>query len=232
MIKIANSHTVVKWSYSLLCFYAVSLFGGDWIELFNGTDLDGWTKRGGAAVYEVVDGAIVGTSRPNTQNTFICPQEQFSDFELTFEVRCDPKLNSGVQIRSSNRLDSIPEGISQKSLSRVQNRVKIGSLFGPQVEIASNGNAGSVYFEGVGGWITKSFREKVEKIYNKDGWNRYRVLAKENRIVVWINENKVSDTEDNTSCMKSGFLGFQVHGVGKQTKPLRVRWSNIKIRKL
>jgi len=29
-----------------------------------------------------------------------------------------------------------------------------------------------------------------------------------------------------------GFIGLQVHGVGKRTEPLYVRWRNIKIRPL
>jgi hypothetical protein len=33
---------------------------GDWVALFDGKSLDGWTQRNGAADYRIEDGAIVG----------------------------------------------------------------------------------------------------------------------------------------------------------------------------
>jgi hypothetical protein len=40
--------------------------------LFDGKTLEGWTQRGGKAKYSVEDGAIVGTTVPNTPNSFLC----------------------------------------------------------------------------------------------------------------------------------------------------------------
>jgi len=74
---------------------------GKWQSLFDGKSLAGWEQHGGKAVYKVEDGAIVGHSVPNTQNSFLCTKERFGDFELVFEVKVDNALNSGVQIRSN-----------------------------------------------------------------------------------------------------------------------------------
>lgn len=40
---------------------------GDWIQIFDGKTLDGWTQRNGTATYEVVDGAIVGTTSKGSE---------------------------------------------------------------------------------------------------------------------------------------------------------------------
>ena len=54
----------------------------NWRSLFNGKNLDGWETHGGKAIYTIEDGAIVGKAVLNTQNTFLCTKERFSDFIL------------------------------------------------------------------------------------------------------------------------------------------------------
>ena len=216
---------------SIIFFLSLPLTAGEWINLFNGKDLSGWIKKGGIATYEVEDDAIVGTTKPKTENTFICPDEPFGDFELKFDVKCDPKLNSGVQIRSSSLSEDIPAGVNKQQMKRAMRRVNENSLFGPQVEIAANGNAGALYFEGIGGWLIEPNPELTKKVYKINDWNHYRILAKGSQIKVWINGSKISDSLEQKSGLKSGFLGFQVHKV-KTEAPLKVRWKNIKIRKL
>src|SRR5438067_2348362 len=95
------------------------LFADYRVELFNGKDLKGWTKRGGNGTYAAENGEIVGRSAPNTTNTFLCTDKQFADFVLELDFKIDPKgFNSGVQIRSHSR----PEGDQQR-------------VYGYQVEI-------------------------------------------------------------------------------------------------
>jgi hypothetical protein len=71
----------------------------DRVPLFDGKTLDGWKVNGGTASYKVEDGVIVGTTVEGSPNTFLC-EGDFKDFELELEVKCDPRLNSGVQVRS------------------------------------------------------------------------------------------------------------------------------------
>src|SRR5690242_15137605 len=75
------------------------------IGLFNGTDLTGWTQRGGRADYRVEDGCIVGASRPNQPNSFLCTDAEYADFILELDFKADPEVNSGVQIRSESSPD-------------------------------------------------------------------------------------------------------------------------------
>lgn len=72
-----------------------------WQSLFNGKNLKGWKVIGGKAEYKVVDGAIVGTSRMDTPNTFLATEKCYGDFILEMEFKVDDELNSGIQFRSN-----------------------------------------------------------------------------------------------------------------------------------
>ena len=65
----------------LIAFMAVPALAEEgWVDLFNGKDFTGWEQKGGVAKYRVEDGAIVGTSVPNTGNSFMCTEKHFGDF--------------------------------------------------------------------------------------------------------------------------------------------------------
>ena len=183
----------------------------EWKTLFDGKTLDGWEQHGGKAVYKVEDGAVVGHSVPNTQNSFLCTKERFGDFELMFEVKVDAGLNSGVQIRSN---------IKEKD-----------RVWGPQVEIECGpGESGYVYGEATGrGWLSQD-RSKKDTFKNGQ-WNQYRVLCKGANIKTWVNGIAVADLTDEKSS-REGIIGLQVHGVGGREKPMYVSWRNIKIREV
>ena len=75
--------------------------GDGWTNLFNGKDLKAWVQYGGQAKYRVEAGQIVGSSVPNTTNSFLCTKKNYGDFILELEFKVDPPpMNSGVQIRS------------------------------------------------------------------------------------------------------------------------------------
>src|SRR5437868_7015712 len=71
------------------------------VELFDGKSLAGWVQRGGKAKYSAEDGCIVGrsTTEPGG-NSFLCTVKEYADFVLDLEFKVDPRLNSGVQVRS------------------------------------------------------------------------------------------------------------------------------------
>ena len=193
---------------------------GAWTDLFNGKDLKGFTQKNGTATYVVKEGTILGTTTKGSPNSFLCTDKLYDNFELTFEVKCHNKLNSGVQIRS-NQKDGKPDG-----------RVN-----GPQVEIEASGKngaeAGYVYGEAAGGWMTPKDKLKPHKNFKDGEWNKYRILAEGARIQVWINEVQISDLTDEGK-LKShpkGFIGLQVHGVGNGG-PFDVAWRNLKIREI
>lgn len=185
-----------------------------WTNLFDGETLEGWEQKNGWANYRVEDGAIVGRTATGSPNSFLCTTDEYGDFELTFEVKVDDRLNSGVQIRSHSKDD-----------------YKNGRVHGPQVEIeASPGEAGYIYSEGTGrGWISQ--QRKPHELLKNGKWNHYRVRAVGDRLQTWINGQAVEDLRDEES-PQSGSIGLQVHGISRDQGPYEVRWRNIRIRPL
>jgi len=188
-----------------------------WVCLFNGQNLDGWEQHNGTATYRVEDGTIVGKTSEGSPNSFLCTQKDYGDFELKFEVKVDDQLNSGVQIRSQSK----PE-------------VNSGRVHGPQVEIATNGTAGYIYGEALDtGWLS-DIREDaaVQAAFKKGEWNEFHVKAVGKSIKTWVNGVPVADLVDEKSNMPCGFIGLQVHGIGRGEGPYEVRWRNIRIKEL
>ncbi|MCG3196049.1 MAG: hypothetical protein GHCLOJNM_00520 [bacterium] len=192
-----------------------------WTDLFNGKNLDGWTQRNGTATYRVEGDSIVGKTTEGSPNSFLCTDKLYGDFELKFQVKVDNALNSGVQIRSQSE-GGTPEG-----------RVN-----GPQVEIEASGEngaeAGYIYGEAAGGWMTPESKLKPHKHFKDGEWNDYRVLAVGPNIKVWINGAQISDLthEEKFKSHPKGFIGLQVHGIGKGTGPYEVAWRSLKIREI
>ena len=130
----------------------------EWQDLFNGRDIDGWIKRGGNASYAVEDGAIVGTSTLNTANTFLCTPRVYSDFVLEYEFQVDPKLNSGVQIRSQSFPEATEIEWEGKKIKVPANRVH-----GYQIEIDPEPAkdrwwSAGIFEEAVRGWLYPGIR--------------------------------------------------------------------------
>jgi len=184
--------------------------------LFADGSLNGWTRKGGTAEYRIENGEVVGTTVPNSPNTFLCSDRDYGDFELEFEVKVHPELNSGVQIRSH-------------SVSGYQK----GVVFGYQVEIdpTTRAYSGGLYDEARRGWLDDlSDNPAGQKAFKGGEWNKYRVLAVGDHIQVWVNGVQTSDVRDDMD--RFGFIGLQVHGVGDRADKMEVRWRNLRIRDL
>ena len=196
-----------------------------WVSLFDGKSLDGWIQKNGTATYRIEGETIVGKTNEGSPNSFLCTEKLYGDFELTFDVKVDNSLNSGVQIRSQTKA---PEGDA-----------KFGRVNGPQVEIEASGangaEAGYVYGEATGrGWLTPAERLKPLKVFKDGDWNSFRIVAKGARIQTWINGEAIEDLTDEAiyKTHSKGFIGLQVHGIKKGTGPYEVAWRNLKIREL
>ena len=218
--------------YSLLILFSFVSTGllakhhkGEMTPIFDGKTLNGWTQLNGTATYRVNKGAIIGKTKEGSPNSFLCSDKLYGDFELKFQVKLiSNELNSGVQIRSQLKNPSSKYG---------------GRVNGPQVEIEASGQngaeAGYVYGEATGrGWLTPKERLKPHKHFKDGEWNKYRIIAKGNRIQTWINGNKIEDLTDEAiyKTHSTGLIGLQVHGIGKNAGPLTVQWRNIKIKEL
>ena len=192
----------------------------EFTSLFDGKTLEGWTQRNGTATYVVEDGTIKGTTMKGSPNSFLCTDKEYGDFELHFEVKVHDNLNSGVQIRSQTK------------------DTPTGRVNGPQVEIEASkekgAESGYIYGEACGGWMTKKENLKKHKHFKDGEWNKYKVVAKGARIQTWINGEPIENLvdEEKFKSHPRGFIGLQVHGIGKRDEKWSVQWRHIKIREL
>jgi hypothetical protein len=211
-----------------------------WTPLFNGKDLDGWVKRGGKATYAVDGDSIVGTSTLNTANTFLCTPRDYADFVLEYEFKVDPKLNSGVQIRSQ----SFPEAKVIEWQGK-EFKIPANRVHGYQIEIDPEPGkdrwwSAGIYEEAVRGWLypgsgggnPKEFTKEGREIFKQDDWNHVRVEAVGDSIKTTLNGTPRADITD--SRVASGFIGLQVHGIGndKSKDGTQVRWRNLRIQEM
>ncbi|MBT3636984.1 MAG: DUF1080 domain-containing protein, partial [Opitutae bacterium] len=169
-------HRLFIITLSLLAFSCLSAKHHKSSELkpiFDGKTLEGWTQKNGTATYVVKDGAILGTTKEGSPNSFLCSNKLYGNFDLQFEVKLiNNELNSGVQIRSQTKV------LNDKEKKRGD---KFGRVNGPQVEIEATRDKGAesgyIYGEACGGWMTPKDKLKPHKHFKDGEWNKYRVLA-------------------------------------------------------
>jgi hypothetical protein len=197
------------------------------VPLCNGESLDSWVVNGGTAQYTLDGDTIVGTTVEGSKNTFLC-KGPFQDFELEFDVLCDPELNSGVQIRSHVYAQDTPQASKPDRIRQA------GEVYGYQCEIAKGelGVCGNFWDEARRTrWLDDfSDRPAAQRAFKDNQWNRYRIVAQGDRIRSWVNGIACADFRDDTDAR--GFVGFQVHSIRKGTGPYQVRWRNIGIQPL
>lgn len=191
---------------------------GPWTRLFEDTDESDWVVRGGHAPYTMKDGVLTGTSVPNSRNSFYTTVKQYDDFELLYEVRVHPELNSGVQIRSH-----VIDGFDNRN----------GGLRGYQIELdpAPRAFSAGIYDEARRGWLHPMHTTpSPRRAFRPGEWNTIRVVADGPIIRTWINGVPAAEIFDAMTA--AGHIGFQVHDVGNREDPLTVEFRDARIREL
>jgi hypothetical protein len=183
--------------------------------IFDGKSLSGWKTLGGGADYRVVDGAIVGSSRPGVPNSFLVTEQDFEDFVFEFDVRQDVgPTNSGVQFRSLSTPD-----------------FENGRVHGYQTDIDPSPRqwSGGIYEEAQRGWFyTGEMNPPAKALYKFGEWNHFRIEAIGPRLRVWINDSPAADVIDDVK--KKGFFGLQVHSIDKPEEAGRtVSWKDLRV---
>ena len=186
-----------------------------WVNLFSNNSLEGFNIKGGNATYKNENGTIIGTTAANTPNTFLCTDKEYSDFIFEIEYKVDATMNSGIQIRSN----SLPN-------------YRDGMVHGYQIEIDPSKRAwsGGIYDEKRRKWLNPLVdNPQAQKAFKQNEWNHYRVEAIGDTLKTWINGVAAAYLIDDKT--GSGFIGLQVHSIGKNKKNLgkQVMWRNAKI---
>ncbi len=188
-----------------LCSCFAENSAADWVELFDGETLEGWTPNTDDQKIWVKDDMIQMFS--DKKNLWLVHEDVFRNFELVVEIKAPlENYNTGIGFRC----DETPIGY--------------------QCEIF-DALSGSIYAIKKG-WIHPPSKNDFEGFYAKAGdcyikgeWNHYRIKCYGNHIQIWVNDHKTADILDDT--FKKGRVAIQHHGKG-DTHYFR----NIKIRPL
>jgi hypothetical protein len=179
--------------------------GADWINLFDGSSLKGWTPNFDDQRVEVKDGMIQMLSVK--KNLWLVHKDVFSNFELVAEIKAPlGDYNTGIAFRC----DETPIGYQCEIFDQ-----QSGSLYAIKK-----------------GWIFPPSKGELEQFYaiakdsyKKGEWNSYRIKCEDDHIQIWVNGHKTTDIHDDT--FKSGRVAIQHHGKGDMHF-----FRNIKIRPL
>ncbi len=183
---------------------------GEWIPLFNGTDLTGW--RGDPTVWRVEHGYIAGTSPAISRNTHLIYDGEFSDFELQAKVmvrNAGSFPNSGIYYRAQ---------VTDATTWNVE---------GYQADVGSNYWA-SLYEDQRGELVAPLAAALA--VARDDGWNDYRIVAQGNLLHHEINGVTAVDFIDtDPQQRRAGVVALQYHQPGQG---FEVRYTDIRIRVL
>jgi len=207
----ANTKMIMNSSQKILltAFLPVLLLTGcvsSRVSLFNGENLDGWINHGSEKWY-VENGEIICESGPKGEYGYLSTEAFYDDFELELEFLQEADGNSGVFFRSTL------EGTK---------------ITGWQAEVAPPGNNTGGIYESYGrGWLIKP-EAKKDRALRMGEWNKMKIRVAGPRVQTWLNGTAMIDLTDAKIGEGKGAIALQIHDGGG----IRVRWRNLRLRKL
>lgn len=253
------NRTPIALNFSLSCIFLITGLGlpgcqgQNWVALFNGEDLEGWTVQCIPADLEkeywtVEEACIVCNSLGDNDHDYVwlTTDREFSDFhlKLQFQVFSSSPGNSGVQFRSRyDHSDTARNG---------------GWLNGPQADIHGPAayRTGLIYdeTEQVQRWIYPSLPDwqispeqappsamQTRLVFSEDdleAWNTMEIYCQGMQVKTWVNGNPATHFDASgilddelhklRGSGKMGCIAFQLHSHDE----LKIKFKNIFIREL
>ena len=128
--------------------------GEDWISLFNGRDLTGWTKIGQES-WTVEEGLIHGKGLTKDYG-YLQTEKSYKDFQLSLRFKCVDNGNSGVFFHTAFKTGTAD--------------VTQGMQF--EIDCTMMHHTAGVYAEDGRGWVVWPAPEN-EGVVRKGDWNDY-----------------------------------------------------------
>ncbi|MGP0064655.1 MAG: DUF1080 domain-containing protein [Isosphaeraceae bacterium] len=176
---------------------ATSALAGEWVSLFDGQTLSGWTQGGGQgkSKWEVEDGAITGSGQASM---LYSPKGEYKNFKFRAEVKISDHGNSGMYFRCPRPNGSFSEGYEAQIDSTHRDPIRTGSVYG--------------------------FVHVYKQIVPPDTWFTYEVEVvdkdwrgkKVPHIKVSINGEVLYELIEYTKAWDHGHFAFQHHDPGSK----------------
>lgn len=160
--------------------------------IFNGKDLDGWTKIEGGE-WTVENGVLIGrngvnwTTDPEKTGSWLSSKKEYSNFRLEFQFMVNKGGNSGVFFRSKHKRNPAFTGYEMQ-------------IHDSPGRPPSKGGPGSLY---------DVVAPEKNLIRPAGSWNSATIIARGNKIRVEMNGEKILETEQKRS--GKGYIGLQNH---------------------
>lgn len=186
----------------------------DFVSLYNGKNLEGWTTTGNWIIQD--DGTLLIQPRPGEKgwqryDAYLWSEKKYGDFVLDVEYAYPPGGNSGVYFRVGDRSDPVEKGIEAQILD----------------SSATEGDLGQHDHGG----IIRTAAPSANMSMPPNVWNRMVVTCIGHHLQVELNGRQIIDTQLNEGAMKDrpaeGYIGFQDHG-----EPNNIRFRDIRIREV
>lgn len=191
----------------------------EWVDLFNGKNLDGWVAHENPESFKIEDGVIVcHGKRSHLYYNGGSRNGIFKNFELVAEVKTLPQSNSGIFFHTKEQERSWP----LKGYEVQVNNSYFGSEENPELR-----KTGSLY----------NFRNVYYPIAEDNKWFEMRIKVVENHVEVFVNGKKVVDyiqpddpyraKNDEYKVIDRGQIALQAHDPGST-----VYFKNIRLKEL
>ncbi len=169
--------------------------GEDWIQLFNGKDLTGWTNVG-QEKWEVRDGIIQGMAVTKAYG-YLQTEKTYKDFHLSLSFKCEGTGNSGVffHVGFKPGTPTITQGLQF------------------EVDCSLGKHTGGIYGDGRN-WIVWPAPEN-ESVVRRGEWNEYLLKVEGNRYVSRLNGVTMVDFADPNPKSFDGTIALQLHSGGE-----------------
>lgn len=182
--------------------------GEDWVPLFNGKDLTGWTEIG-KEKWWVENGTIHGQGITKDYG-YLKTEKNYVDFHLALRFKCEGDGNSGVFFHTWFK-----PGTADVSK-------------GPQFEIdCTLGKHTAGVYEQKRGWIVWPSPEN-ESVVRLGDWNEYLLMVVGNHYISRLNGVVMVDYTDPKPESDDGPLALQLHSGGRGN----MRFKDIIVRDL
>ncbi len=200
------------------------------IALFDGETLNGW--KGDSKFWSVANGCIVGRSTPETPVPYseylVWQGEPVGDFDLYADFRVHVG-NSGIEYRAwadpkrNFGLNGYQADINPGDIMGILYGEALGEIIAWRGQSARFAPDGKKTIEQFGN------AAEIAKSIKMNGWNTYKIEARGNRFVQYINGVKTSElVDERPNAPKAGIFGLQIH----PGPPSHFEYKNIYLKKL